>query len=85
MTLDELNRRERIAYEQMRRHSDNPNRRQFNLWQRKWRDAQEQIEQSHHSRCSFHTDQTLHCTCERERAWDKRHSLSRNHTTRTSS
>lgn len=37
--MDELNRRVRIAYEQMKRHEDEPSGRLYNLWRDKYNQA----------------------------------------------
>ena len=37
--MDELNRRVRIAYEQMKRHEDEPSGRLYNLWRGKYNQA----------------------------------------------
>lgn len=42
-TLDELNRRVRIAYEQMKRHEDEPSGRLYNLWRDKYNQANDEL------------------------------------------
>ena len=41
--MDELNRRVRIAYEQMKRHEDEPSGRLYNLWRDKYNQANDEL------------------------------------------